>query len=153
MPPARRGRPPGVSNKPRAAPQSTLSFGRSNKITKPSVPPPSSKKASKPSENQLKDVTPAVDEEASAKEEDVAEAKAGGEVVDENTARAEEGRGIAIREREEVRNESREVDPAEEEAKRVSDAAVKRYWREKELERKAPRGNRLVLILLSLASL
>ncbi len=139
MPPGRRGRPPGSSNgsKSRPTPQSTLAFGgRSNKITKPSAPPPSSKKASKPNERQTKDISQVVEEETPTAQED--EAK--DEVVNEDQSLAE-GRetAFAIRERE-VRKEKEAVDPAEEKARQISDAAVKRYWRAKEEERKAPRG-------------
>ncbi|KAL8907352.1 MAG: hypothetical protein Q9207_001470 [Kuettlingeria erythrocarpa] len=146
MPPGRRGRPPGSSNgsKSRPTPQSTLAFGgRSNKITKPSVPPPSSKKASKPNERQTKDISQVIEDETPAAEAD--EVK--DEVVDEDQSLAE-GREttFAIRERE-ARKEEEAVDPAEEKARTVSDAAVKRYWRAKEEERKAPRVHQQQLSL------
>lgn len=139
MPPGRRGRPLGSSNgsKSRPTPQSTLAFGgRSNKITKPSVPAPSSKKASKPNERQTKDISQVIEDETPAAQED--EVK--DEVVEEDQSLAE-GRetAFAIRERE-VGKETEAADPAEEKARKVSDAAVKRYWRAKEEERKAPRG-------------
>ncbi|KAI4116919.1 MAG: hypothetical protein LQ345_002753, partial [Seirophora villosa] len=146
MPPARRGRPPGstssnsTSNNPRGA-QSTLAFGRSNKITKPSIPAPTSKKAVKPhaqqqqheqQEQQVKDITHLVvddeEEERSAHEEE-------DEVV--NEALADGGREAAVTRR---GGEEREEDEeAEGKARKVSEAAVKRYWRAKEGERKAPR--------------
>ncbi|KAL8930978.1 MAG: hypothetical protein Q9208_000079 [Pyrenodesmia sp. 3 TL-2023] len=141
MPPGRRGRPPGSSNgsRSRPTPQSTLAFGgRSNKITKPSVPPPPSKKASKPNERQTKDISQVIEDETPAAQEDDAENN--NAVVEEDKSLAE-GRetAFAIRERE-AQKEKEAVDPAEEKARKVSDAAVKRYWREKEDERKAPRG-------------
>ncbi|KAL8833548.1 MAG: hypothetical protein Q9170_004203 [Blastenia crenularia] len=141
MPSGRRGRPAGsTNNKPRAA-QSTLAFGRNNKITKPTPPPSSSsRKASKPiSDKQLEDVAKIIEEEVPTprkkdEEEDVQLEDQ--EVVNEDAA-LKEGRAMAVamREREKVV----EVDEAERKAKGVSDTAVKRYWREKEGERKAPR--------------
>ena len=152
MPPGRRGRPAGSSNSnnPRAA-QSTLAFGRNNKITKPSLPPPS-KKASKPTtDKQVKDVATIIDEgkvvptQKEAEENKDAKPKTD-DVVNEDQALAERReKAIAIREIQQVKAEesSKEavvVDAAEEKARKVPEAAVKRYWREKEAERKAPRG-------------
>ena len=148
MPPARRGRPPGSTssrNDPRAA-QQTLAFGRSNKITKPSLPPPSSRKVSKAKSG---DVTPPVASEV-AKVEDVAaeevkeDPESTAEVVNEDPMLAEgRERGMAIRTDVRKRNENgvtRTEDAMEEKAKGISEAAVKRYWRQREAERKAPRG-------------
>ncbi|KAL8913873.1 MAG: hypothetical protein Q9171_001366 [Xanthocarpia ochracea] len=144
MPPARRGRPPGSSsahNNPHAA-QQTLAFGRNNKITKPSLPPPSSRKVSKV---KSEDVTqPALSEVAKvedAKAEDLKEEPESAQVVNEDPALAE-GRERAMAIRSDIQR--REVDttgqdPMEEKAKGVTEAAVKRYWREREQERKAPR--------------
>lgn len=148
MPPARRGRPPGSTssrNDPRAA-QQTIAFGRSNKITKPSLPPPSSRKVSKAKSG---DVTPpAASEVAKIEDVTVEEAKEepvnSADVVNEDPTLAEgRERGMAIRT--EVRKKKEEQimgkgDAMEEKAKGVSEAAVKRYWREREGERKAPRG-------------
>ncbi|KAL8732470.1 MAG: hypothetical protein Q9166_002683 [cf. Caloplaca sp. 2 TL-2023] len=139
MPPARRGRPPGSSsshNNPRTA-QQTLAFGRNNKITKPSVPPPSSRKVSKA---KTEDSAPAaVEEVTKAEDVDLKNEPESTEVVNEDPALAEgRERGIAIREMNKERMDKR--DPMEEKARGVSEAAVKRYWRERELERKAPRG-------------
>ncbi|KAI4178051.1 MAG: hypothetical protein LQ348_005704 [Seirophora lacunosa] len=140
MPPARRGRPPGstssnsTSNNPRGA-QSTLAFGRSNKITKPSIPAPASKKAVKPHAQQQeqqgqqgKEITHlAVEEERSAHEEEEKEEEE--EVVNGRREAAATRQGGGEDEDEE----------AEGKARKVSEAAVKRYWRAKEGERKAPR--------------
>ncbi|KAL8947910.1 MAG: hypothetical protein Q9222_005859, partial [Ikaeria aurantiellina] len=152
MPPARRGRPPGSTsshrnNDPRAA-QSTLAFGgRNNKITKPSAPPPSSRKISKPSSKAKDggDIAPVVPEQEnkdvkdiSTKHDDVADA-APTEVVEED-ATLREGRAMAIRQSQTQKGEvivKRDAD--EEKASGVSEAAVKKYWRDKEAERKAPR--------------
>ncbi|KAL8891895.1 MAG: hypothetical protein Q9215_001107 [Flavoplaca cf. flavocitrina] len=147
MPPARRGRPPGSNssrNDPRAA-QQTLAFGRSNKITKPSLPPPSSRKVSKAKSG---DVTPPAASEV-AKVEDVAaeevkeDPESTAEVVNEDPTLAEgRERGVAIRTEVRKRNENgvmRTEDAMEEKAKGISEAAVKRYWRQREGERKAPR--------------
>ncbi|KAI4122439.1 MAG: hypothetical protein LQ338_005816 [Usnochroma carphineum] len=150
----RRGRPPGSTNRshsnPRAA-QQTLAFGRGNKITKPSLPPPaSSHKSAKRAEKQVKDIATEVDEvidvPASAKaEEEEEEEEDGGRkeddvvVVEEDPTLAE-GRETALSIREQQREvRTPQVDPAEEKARKVPEAAVKRYWREKEAERKAPR--------------
>ncbi|KAL8853254.1 MAG: hypothetical protein Q9221_001865 [Calogaya cf. arnoldii] len=150
MPPARRGRPPGSTssqNNPRAA-QQTLAFGRNNKITKPSLPHPSSKKVSKAKSG---DVTPpAASEVAKIEDVPIEEAKEepeNAEVVDEvPTLAARRERGMAIRSSTEVRKRGDDGmkmavkdDVMEEKAKRVTDTAVKRYWREREGERKAPR--------------
>ncbi|KAL8841398.1 MAG: hypothetical protein Q9176_003278 [Flavoplaca citrina] len=147
MPPARRGRPPGSTssrNDPRAA-QQTLAFGRSNKITKPSLPPPSSRKVSKAKSG---DVTPPAASEV-AKVEDVAaeevkeDPESTAEVVNEDPTLAEgRERGMAIRTDVRKSNENgmmRTEDAMEEKAKGISEAAVKRYWRQREGERKAPR--------------
>ncbi|KAL9009556.1 MAG: hypothetical protein Q9173_005426, partial [Seirophora scorigena] len=150
MPSARRGRPPGstssnsTNNNLRAA-QSTLAFGRSNKITKPSIPAPASKKAVKPNAQQeeqrgqqVKDITHLVDEEQSTHEEDVVGSKA--EVVNEDPTLAEGRREAAARAAaRQAREEQEDDDDAEGKARKVSEAAVKRYWRAKEGERKAPR--------------
>lgn len=79
-----------------------------------------------------------IEDETPAAQED--EVKGDDAVVEEDKSLAE-GRetAFAIRERE-AQKEKEAVDPVEEKARKVSDAAVKRYWREKEDERKAPRG-------------
>lgn len=144
MAPGRRGRPPGSSNSnPRAA-QGTLAFGRNNKITKPSLPPSSSTKTSKPSsEEQVKDVAQIVDEGFSTEQgkeveedDDIKPA----ETVDEDPT-LREGRATAMAIREAQKMETKEMDPMVEKAKKIPEAAVKRYWREREGERKAPRGS------------
>ncbi|KAL8998539.1 MAG: hypothetical protein Q9188_006076, partial [Gyalolechia gomerana] len=142
MAPGRRGRPPGSSNSnPRAA-QGTLAFGRNNKITKPSLPPSSSKKTSKPSsEEQVKDVAQIVDEEFSTGQgkevEEDDDVKPAETVNEDPTPR--EGRATAMAIREAQKIETKEMDPMVEKAKKIPEAAVKRYWREREGERKAPR--------------
>ena len=121
------------SSNPRAA-QATLAFGaRSNKITKPIAPsPPSSKKLSKPQTEEL----------VKAAEEGIPPAKVS---VPEDASlaegREEAAQRLAIRQAQtqEVRSE------AEEKASKISEAAVKKYWRQKEEERKAPRGDILPL--------
>lgn len=144
MPPARRGRPPGSTSSapsngnPRAA-QQTLAFGRkNNKITKPSLPPPSSRKISKVKDDGEPTTPTAAAEVASVEDVKVEDGKV--EVVDEDPALAYgRERGMAIREAKQDEQTSKQ-DPMEEKAKAVSEAAVKRYWREREAERKAPRG-------------
>ncbi|KAL8657868.1 MAG: hypothetical protein Q9226_001501 [Calogaya cf. arnoldii] len=146
MPPARRGRPPGSTssqNNPRAA-QQTLAFGRNNKITKPSLPHPSSKKVSKAKSGD--NTPPAASEVAKIEDvplEEAREEPENADVVDEDPTLAEgRERGMAIR-LSEVKKSDRGMtvkeDAMEEKAKRVTDTAVKRYWREREGERKAPR--------------
>ncbi|KAL8707637.1 MAG: hypothetical protein Q9220_007375 [cf. Caloplaca sp. 1 TL-2023] len=165
MPPARRGRPPGstphrTSSDPRAA-QSTLAFGRSNKITKPSVPPSSSRKISKPSKSKDEEV--AVIQTGSDKEEsvdvratspksgsdDVVVAAIAPTEVKEEVASLKEGRekAMAIRQAHKTEEAVALRDENEEKAGKVSEAAVKRYWREKEMERKAPRVHQQTLSL------
>lgn len=149
MAPGRRGRPAGSTNTRAAAPQSTLAFGRNNKITKPSLLQPPNKKASKPSssDQQVKDVAKVVDEKvvATKQEEDglkEEESKQEGEtaaVKDEDPALAEGKAAAALAVRKKEEKEVREVDKDEERANKVSDAAVKRYWNAKEAERKSPR--------------
>ncbi|KAL8647630.1 MAG: hypothetical protein Q9210_005440, partial [Variospora velana] len=157
MPPTRRGRPSGSTsshntgnNNPRAA-QSTLAFGRSNKITKPSVPPPASKKGTKldvlqQQQPEVKDIKHVVDEQAPTKEvEDAIETKT--EVVTEDPALAEGRREADAARAVRQRQGGEQDDDAEEKARKVSEAAVKRYWRAKEGERKAPRVHQQQLSL------
>ncbi|KAI4238256.1 MAG: hypothetical protein L6R40_005796 [Gallowayella cf. fulva] len=151
MPPARRGRPPGSTSSapsngnPRAA-QQTLAFGRkNNKITKPSLPPPSSRKISKVKDDGEPTTPTAAAEVASVEDVKVEDGKV--EVVDEDPALAYgRERGMAIREAKQDEQTSKQ-DPMEEKAKAVSEAAVKRYWREREAERKAPRVHQKELSL------
>ncbi|KAL8693402.1 MAG: hypothetical protein Q9218_001751 [Villophora microphyllina] len=147
MPPGRRGRPPGSSSAStrNTNAQSTLAFGgRNNKITKPSRPSPAAgkklDKAASPSIKQNEDVVKAIDDDPvkAPQVDDVKEE----EVVNEDPILAE-GREheLAIRQSQQKKEEEKR-DEAEEKARKVSDAAVKRYWREREAERKAPRANR-----------
>ncbi|KAL8809306.1 MAG: hypothetical protein Q9200_003523, partial [Gallowayella weberi] len=154
MPPARRGRPPGSSsssshnhkNNPRAA-QQTLAFGRTNKITKSSLPPPPSRqKVSKSKNDDLVTPSPATTPTIVTEAENVKPENT--EIVNADTAsmaeESEETVGIPIREskREDALAEKKkkgDADGMEEKARRVTDAAVKRYWRDREAERKAPR--------------
>lgn len=113
MPPARR-KPSGPSAR---GAQSTLSFGNRAKVTKPSIAPVS--KSSKPD--------PALSESvAKAIESPEPEAPTTAEVAIEEQARAE------------IAKPKTEV---EERAEIVTDAQIKRYWKSREDERKAPRGD------------
>ncbi|KAL9000086.1 MAG: hypothetical protein Q9169_001161 [Polycauliona sp. 2 TL-2023] len=147
MPPSRRGRPPGsTNNNPRAA-QKTLAFGRNNnKITKPSLPPPSSRKVSKAAKDADTTTPPPAASEV-AKIEDIVnteevKAEPDADLVDEDPSLVE-GRKMAIRT--DVRKGEKDI--MEEKARGLSEAAVKKYWREREGERKAPRVHQTTLTL------
>ena len=61
------------------------------------------------------------------------------EAVDEDPAFVEgRERGVALRQAPQQQQKGR--DEVEEKAMKVPEAAVKRYWRDREAERKAPRG-------------
>ncbi|KAL9034054.1 MAG: hypothetical protein Q9214_007221, partial [Letrouitia sp. 1 TL-2023] len=144
------------SSRAQRSSQSTLSFGgranTNNKITKPSVPPPSS--AKKQTVRSQKDEG----QEETVKREDVVvpgdedededePATAAVESVPESKELAQ-GRKMAIREAkaqaQENKNGARE-DEAEEQARKVSEAAVRRYWTAEEEGRKAPRVHQQAL--------
>ncbi|KAL8691838.1 MAG: hypothetical protein Q9224_004086, partial [Gallowayella concinna] len=146
MPPARRGRPPGSSsssysnnnNNPRAA-QQTLAFGRNNKVTKPSLPAQTSRKVSKSKNDDT--VTPGATAATAVPEvADVKPEAENAEVVNEEDTTLAEGREkeMAIRETKQ-KDIAKKRDAHEDRALKVTEAAVKRYWREREMERKAPR--------------
>lgn len=127
MPPSRR-----KSSNPRSA-QQTLAFGprtSANKVTKPTLPPSSSKKLDKPVSDTL---VKASSEEVSTPEplpEDIPSA----DEVKEEEEEVEQPRELAIREQPPARTE------AEQKASKVSEVQIKKYWKAKEDERKAPRG-------------
>lgn len=131
MPPARR-----KSTAPSARAQQTLAFsGRANKVTKPSIAPPSAKSISKASSPVSRPSTPHPQEDAQRQEpeEEVEEV----EIPNAPAAAAAEEQGLAFR----VQGTKPTLhDEVDEKARKVSDAQVKRYWRAKEEERKAPRG-------------
>ncbi|KAL9584389.1 MAG: hypothetical protein Q9212_002148 [Teloschistes hypoglaucus] len=147
MPPGRRGRPPGptsTSSRRDSNAQSTLAFGnRNNKITKPSKPTPATGKkhsgSVSPSIKQNEDVIKAIDDEP-VKAPQVDDTK-DDEVVNEAPILAE-GREqeLAIRQSQQKKEETKK-DEAREKAGKISDAAVRRYWHDRENERKAPRGS------------
>lgn len=125
MPPSRR-----KSSNPRSA-QQTLAFGprtSANKVTKPSLPAPSSKKLDKPASDIL---VKALSEEISTPEQLSEDVPSAEEVNEEEV---EQPRELAIREQPPARTE------AEQKASKVSEAQIKKYWKAKEDERKAPRG-------------
>jgi len=128
MPPVRRrGGNPAASR----AQQSTLSFGSKSRVTKPSAAQAPSKK--------LKDVEPIVDNVAAdTRPADTVEPDQVpvtppvgsskphiAEVVVSEQAKAEVEKPLSEEDRE---------------ALKITDADLKRYWEEKEAERKAPRG-------------
>lgn len=127
MPPTRRKASNTTST---ARAQQTLSFNsRSAKVTKPSIPA-SSKKLGKPATVQLlkkaeetEDAAPALSEEVDAQ-------------IEEEPTTAE--LAIAQQAKKEAQVIKRSAE--EERAAKVSEAQIKRYWKGKEEERKAPRG-------------
>ncbi|KAL8665903.1 MAG: hypothetical protein Q9202_001839 [Teloschistes flavicans] len=153
MPPGSRGRPRGST--PSNA-QSTLAFGgRNNKITKPSRPSPATgKKLSgsvSPSVKQNEDVAKAIDDEP-VKAPQVDNVK-DDEIVNEDPTLAE-GREheLAIRQsqqqkKKKKKKEETKKDEAWEKARKISDAAVNRYWHDREAERKAARVHQEELTL------
>ena len=130
MPPTRR-----KSSAPSTQAQQTLAFGsRSNKVTKPSIAPPSSKSLSKSSTSQTAKAAPPVSEistpEPTESHEDPQQEREAIEIPNAD-------RGLTLR----VQGTKPTLhDEVDEKARKISDAQVKRYWRGKEEERKAPRG-------------
>ncbi len=127
MPPTRR-----KSSNPHSA-QQTLAFGprtSANKVTKPSLPA-STKKLNKPvsSEPLVKALSEEVSTPEPAAAEDVPSAQ---DVKQEEEP--EQPKELAIRAQPPAKTE------AEERAAKISEAQIKRYWKAKEDERKAPRG-------------
>ncbi|KAI4205700.1 MAG: hypothetical protein LQ350_000197 [Teloschistes chrysophthalmus] len=148
MPPGRRGRPPGStsasSRRDSTNAQSTLAFSNSNnRITKPSKPSPATGKkpsgSASPSIKNHEDVIKAIDDELvkAPQIEDATDDK----VVNEAPILAE-GREqeLAIRQSQQKKEETKK-DEARERAGKISDVAVRRYWHDRENERKAPRGS------------
>lgn len=127
MPPPRR-----KTSNPTTRAQQTLSFNsRSAKVTKTSVPA-SSKKLDKPKAVQLL-------EKATETQDDAASPALSQEIdaqIEEEPTTAESA--IRQQAKNEVEVIKRSVE--EERAVKVSEAQIKRYWKGKEDERKAPRG-------------
>jgi DNA polymerase delta subunit 4 len=115
MPPKRRTSGPATKSQ-----QSTLAFhGASNKVTKAGIRAPDAKK------NVLSEVA--------TKKESKPEVV---EIVDEpTTAEA----ALIDQIKEEVEVQQAQSTPEEDEARKMSDAAIKKYWAAKEKERVAPR--------------
>ena len=108
----------GKSQSARQGAQSTLAFGNKSRVTKPSLPILSAKKQAATSTVQVKTPdSPVVEVEAEPTAEDSVVQK-----------QAEEEIHIVSR------------SPEEERAAKVSDVQLKRYWQQRESERKAPRG-------------
>ena len=138
MPPTRR-----KSSAPSSHAQQTLAFsGRSNKVTKPSIAHPSPKSLSKTSPSQLSKASKAVSEVSSP--ETVAAHADSQPQEPEEVVIPDAEQGLAFRVQGAKPNLHDEVS---EKARKVSDAQVKRYWRGKEEERKAPRGESAVHFL------
>ncbi|KAF1839441.1 hypothetical protein BDW02DRAFT_563985 [Decorospora gaudefroyi] len=117
MPPKRR-----ASGPPAGAQQSTLAFhGATNKVTKSGVKAQDAKK--NVLESKTKEVLPAV--------VDIPDT--------EPTTTTVETDIIQQTEQEEARAQEVESTPEEDQARRVSDAAIKKYWAAKVRQRKAPR--------------
>ena len=135
MPPTRR-----KSTAPSSHAQQTLAFsGRSNKVTKPSVAHPSAKSLSKASPDQLAKASKAVSEVSSP---ETTEAHADPQPQEpEEIVIPDADQRLAFRVQGAKPNLHDEVS---DKARKVSDAQVKRYWRGKEDERKAPRGESAV---------
>lgn len=116
MPPKRRTSGPAAKSQ-----QSTLAFhGTSNKVTKAGVRAPIGKK----------NIVSEVADEAPAKPEVI-------EVKDEPTTA--EAAIIEQTEKEVIAQQQAETTPEEDEARNISDAAIKKYWAAKEKQRMAPR--------------
>jgi DNA polymerase delta subunit 4 len=117
MPPKRRASGPATKSQQ----QSTLAFhGASNKVTKAG--------ARAQGKNLLADVE-APTKEAKPEPEVI-------ELIDEPTT--EEG-AIIDQTKEEVATQQAQSTPEEDQARRISDAAIKKYWAAKEKQRTAPR--------------
>ena len=138
MPPTRR-----KSLAPNA--QQTLAFGpRSNKVTKPSIP--TSSKNPKPSSQLSKAVST---EELSAPDSSTAPENVNPTKVKEEVVEIPDAdRGLAFR----VQGKQPGADEIDEKARKVPDAQIKRYWRAKEEERKAPRGKYFPFFTTTLSS-
>lgn len=113
MPPSRR-----QTQMARRGAQSTLSFGSNSRVTKPSLPIQTVKKQGTPLADQVK-----------APESPIIEAESQSTTAD-----------IAIEEQAEEEVQKVVRTPAEELAASINETRLKRYWKEREAERKAPRG-------------
>ncbi|MCJ1318819.1 hypothetical protein MMC15_004150 [Xylographa vitiligo] len=121
--PATRRKPGNATSAARS--QQPLSFNaRSNKITKPSISA-SSKNLDKANTKKLAEAAEIASPSPAAEEVDVQ--------IKEQLTTAE----LAIRSQ--VEAETKERTDAEAKASKITDAQVKRYWKKKEEERKAPR--------------
>lgn len=145
MPPARRPRQ--ASTQASRAAQSTLSFGSRNKVTKPSAAPSTAEKKASTLTAALHKPTIATVINTEEDDEDFAVAKDTGKVsgtglghVTSEAAVAQQAAIVMVKPKTE----------AEISAEKVGDAAIKRYWKAKEAERKAGRG-RLSLFVPCLA--
>ncbi len=139
MPPNRRSSSKTTGPAARGS-QSTLSFGSRSKVTKPLPASQTKKQKTDASTTSLPikeskapspspALSPAPDAEADAKSESLTTAE------------------VALAEQVE-QEVQKPKSKAEEEAEKVSEAQIKRYWKGKEDERKAPRGIYLLTSLL-----
>lgn len=125
MPPARRK----ASYPPTVRAQPTLTFGpRANKVTKPSITSNLKSKSSKPPASDVTTQSPA-SEQSPAPEE-----------LDDRIENEPTTADLAIRQQVEKEIEAVKKSEVEEKAEAVSEAQIKRFWKGKEGERKAPRG-------------
>jgi DNA polymerase delta subunit 4 len=108
-----------------------LTFGRQNKVTKPSAGPPSSKAKQTPTKPTTK-VDPLLTESIVRTN---LPAVADPDLSEPTTAEA----AIAEQAAQEAARVEVERDADEETASHVTDAQIKKYWRAKEASRKAPR--------------
>lgn len=153
MPPTRR-KPTQSSSSSRA--QKPLSFGPSNKITKPSISHTTAKSTKKDSPlrkavvKEIDVITTPEPEEISQDERDSKKTQ------DALKSPGAEQRDLAIRKQQILsqlqqpepksahalpKDHGDDVpDPTDEKARKVSDAAIKKYWQAVEDQRKAPRG-------------
>lgn len=115
MPPARRK----TSGPSASGAQSTLSFGNRAKVTKPSIAPLSKKNQPDKSDLSL------VESDKKIIESPEPDAPTTAEIATEEQVTAEVAKPKT---------------EAEERAEKVTDVQIKRYWKGKEDERKAPRG-------------
>lgn len=131
MPPTRR-----KSSAPTAHAQKTLAFGtHSNKVTKPTTAPPTSKPLSNSKSSLPAKPSPLISE-VSTREEPV-DAPQNPKPEHEEISIPAADQGLAFR----VSGTKPSLhDEFDNQARKVSDAQVKRYWKGKEDERKAPRG-------------
>ena len=141
MPPGRRGRPAGSTNTRPKTPQQRLSFGPNapNKITKPStsssLAQDAKKKLSPKQKSQLEKIASEspITSPAATSEDDVPKVEA--------MAEKESSQALPIRRNEKIEGMKVEGgrDQKEEQALKVSEAQIRKYWLLKEDARKAPR--------------